>query len=437
MSTAENNRRVACVDSLRISPHEESEILAELSQQPVGAAGGAGRAMPTAATAKERRRNNRVPFLSEAGLFVQMKHPGGSVANYLVRTRNLSPTGIAFLHGSFVYTGTTCVLALHDKSGKIMGIDGRVVRCQHVRGHVHDIGVRFSAPIDLNQFLLDTNAKPGSAGADDAPGAASNPDPSAGDGRASEELPKLAGHVLCAEENETDAELLKFYLESLGVTVTLVAGGLEALDYLEGRKFDAVITAVWLTGMTGVELAEAARASGFKKPIIALTADDRIETRVEALNRGCTDLLTKPYGVEQLVRVLGAHLPRAKPAGPAVEPLPSDMWCNVKMRPLIAKFVARLDGDVREIDRLTSAGPGSVELLGKLCMGLKGSAGSFGYPKISRIAAGLTELVLIDNSLAREKVKAAVAELTKLSMAAAVFIEKESGPGAVPTRAAG
>ena len=47
------------------------------------------------------------------------------------------------------------------------------------------------------------------------------------------------------------------------------------------------------------------------------------------------------------------------------------------------------------------------------------------------------ELVLADNSVARDKVRAAVVELNKLSAAAAAFVEKESGPGALGARAAG
>ena len=415
-------RRIECVDSLRISPREESEIISELAQ--TGGISGAA-----AAASKDRRKNDRVPYLNQAGLFVQMKHPGGSVVNYLVRTRNLSPTGIAFLHGSFVYTGTACVLALHDKDGKMVGVDGKVVRCQHVRGHVHDIGVRFARSLEVKQFLI---TPPGAAGAADASS-------SGGAAQTSEELPKFSGNVLCAEENASDAELLKFYLESLGVNVTVVASGLEALDYLEGRKFDAVMTAAWLPGMTGPELAEAARAAGYTKPIIALSADDRYEIKVEALARGCTELLSKPYTAEQLVRVMAAHLPRAAavpaPADTA-SPIVSEMWGNTKMRPLIRKFVVRLFADVREIQRLTSSGTEpSAELLGKLCMGLKGSAGSFGYPQISKLAHRLTELVLAcdgDNAVAGDlQVKEAVAALVKLTAAARVFIEKDpaGGPG--------
>jgi CheY-like chemotaxis protein len=414
-------RRIECVDSLRLSPREQSEIISELSQ---------GSAVPgAAASSKERRHNGRVPYLNEAGLFVQMKHPGGSVVNYLVRTRNLSPTGIAFLHGSFVYTGTACVLALHDAQGKMVGVEGKVVRCQHVRGHVHDIGVRFGKELELNRFVIapagdKTTSVTTTAGAEDA----------GVSGQISEELPKFSGNVLCAEENASDAELLKFYLESLGVAVTVVSSGLEALDYLEGRKFDAVMAAVWLPGMTGPEVAEAARAAGFTKPIIALTADDRYEIKIEALARGCTELLSKPFTAEQLVRVLEAHLPRAAAtpnAGPAVEPLPSEMWGNARMRPLITKFVARLAADVREIERLTkAAGAPSADLLGKLCMGLKGTAGGFGYPKISKIAQGLTELVLAEGADTGEQVRAAVVELARLSAAAAAFLDNERASSA-------
>jgi CheY-like chemotaxis protein len=418
-------RRIECVDSLRITPREETEIISELSQS--GAVPG------TSVSSKERRQNGRVPYLNQSGLFVQMKHPGGSVVNYLVRTRNLSPTGIAFLHGSFVYTGTACVLALHDKDGKMVGIDGKVVRCQHVRGHVHDIGVRFARPLELKQFLIRGESK----------GQTSSP--SAGAGQTSEELPRFAGTVLCAEENASDTELLKFYLESLGLGVTVVSSGLEALDYLEGKKFDVLIVAVSLPGMSGPDLAEAARGAGFTSPIIALSADDRCETKVEALARGCTDLLAKPYTAEQLVRLLAAHLPRAAAtgSGPAeVKPLASEMWGNTKMRPLIRKFVARLFADVREIQRLTfgatAAPTASPDLVGKLCMGLKGSAGSFGYPTISKVAQRLTELVLTDAAGASERqIKDAVAELVRLTAAANAFIEigKESGkaPAGPPT----
>ena len=414
-----DQRRIECVDSLRISPREESEIISELAQ--TGGISGAA-----AASSKDRRKNDRVPYLNQAGLFVQMKHPGGSVVNYLVRTRNLSPTGIAFLHGSFVYTGTACVLALHDKDGKMVGVDGKVVRCQHVRGHVHDIGVRFNRPLELKQFLLTpADSKPSEAASAGA----------AGGEQTSEELPRFVGSVLCAEENASDAELLKFYLESLGVTVTLVNSGLEAFDYLEGRKFDALMVAVWLPGMSGPDLAEAARGAGFIKPIIAISADDRYEIKVEALARGCTDLLPKPYNAEQLVRVLAAHLPRAASAGAGgekseVKPLASEMWGNAKMQPLIRKFVARLSADVKEIQRLTSAVKApSADLLGKLCMGIKGSAGSFGYPTISKVAQSLTDLVLADAPAASDRqVQDAVAELLRLSEAANAFIENPKAP---------
>jgi CheY-like chemotaxis protein len=401
-----DRRRIECVDSLRISPREENDIIAELAQ---------GSAMPTAQTSKERRLNNRVPYLNEAGLFVQMRHPGGSVVNYLVRTRNLSPTGIAFLHGSFVYNGTACVLALHDRNGKMVGIEGKVVRCKLVRGHVHDVGVRFNRTLDLQQFASEGQI----AAAAVAAAAVTTPE-------TSEELPRFNGSVLCAEENASDAELFKFYLESLGVTVTVVSSGLEALDYIERQKFDAIVAAVWLPGMSGTELAEAARGAGFTNPFIALTADDRYEMKVEALARGCTDILTKPYSAESLVRLLSAHLSKAAPSAADVKTLASEMWSNVKMRPLITKFVSRLAAEVKEIERLTSGDQAvPVELLAKLTMGIKGSAGNFGYPTISKTAQRLTDLVLAQGTPA-EHLKATAANLVHLSAAATAFLEKEA-----------
>lgn len=401
-----DRRRIECVDSLRISPREESDIISELAQ---------GNALPTAQTSKERRLNDRVPYLSAAGLFVQMRHPGGSVVNYLVRTRNLSPTGIAFLHGSFVYNGTSCVLALHDRNGKMVGVEGKVVRCKHVRGHVHDIGVRFGRTLDLQRFATQGQIAAAAVAAAAVPTA-----------ETSEELPRFNGNVLCAEEDANDAELLKFYLESLGVKVTIVSSGLEALEYIERQKFDAIIAAVWLPGMSGTELAEAARGAGFTNTFIALTADDRCEMRVEAMARGCTDVLTKPYSAETLVRVLTAHLPKAALSAADVKLMGSEMWSNEKMRPLITKFVARLAAEVKEIERLTSGEQTvPVELLAKLSMGIKGSAGNFGYPAISKSAQRLTDLILAQGAPA-DRLKAAAMDLAYLSAAATAFVEKET-----------
>src|SRR5437868_1999499 len=112
--------------SLRLSEKEELEILSSLEY-------GHGNSVVN------QRRQNRLPYVHRASLVIQMCHSGASQLNYLLRARNLSAEGIGFLHGSFVYTGTACVVSLLNKQGKPVRIEGRVVRCKHVRKHVHEV----------------------------------------------------------------------------------------------------------------------------------------------------------------------------------------------------------------------------------------------------------------------------------------------------------
>jgi CheY-like chemotaxis protein/HPt (histidine-containing phosphotransfer) domain-containing protein len=353
-------RKTGYVDSLRMSAREHADILNELD------------AHQAQALDDDRRHEQRLRFSQQALLFVQIRHPGGTAGNYLVRTRNLSRTGIGFLHGSFVYTGTACTVALRSVDKAVVAVEGRVVRCNHVRGHVHEVGVHFDKPIRLRQFL-----------GREAP-------PETADSHSSE-LPKLAGRVLCIDDAVADQDLLKFHLENLGLHCDLVADPLDALSRAESAKYDLVLTSLSLPGgMSGFALADALRTSGYAGPVIAMTADERDATRIDALQRGFASFLAKPYRFEDLLRLLLQHLTPLS-AGTS-EVLTSELWSDVAMRPLIRRFLQRLAGQSQEIQRLANT-PGSEPVFRKLCTELKGSAGSYGYPTISQAAHDL-----LDNS---------------------------------------
>lgn len=373
--------RSDCRDSLRMSPKEQDEILSELE----------GRSARQRSS--ERRTDERLRYVQSALLFLQVRHPGGTTSNYLVRTRNLSKTGIGFLHGSFLYSGTPCTVSLRTPQNKFVDVEGTVVRCSHVRGHIHDVGVKFVKPVKLRDFM-------GQA-------APINPEETV-----STELPQLTGKVLHIEDSPDDQDLLKFHLESLGVSVHMVPSALEALEVISSIDFDLIISGIWLPGMSEGEIAQMLRQTKYKGPIIALTADERDETRIEALERGCTAVLTKPYRFEDLLHLLTLYLrPAPNQAKKADGPIVSEKWGDVLMRPLITRFLGRLDGQLAQIQRLIGVS-GTEPLVQKLCMDLKGSAGGFGFPQISKASAGLLEL-LMDNPQLNE-VHRSVDELATL-----------------------
>ena len=61
---------------------------------------------------------------------------------------DLSPNGMAFLHCSFLYPGSTIAATLRTRDGEQMSVTGKVMRCEHVSGRVHEVGVKLDHAID-------------------------------------------------------------------------------------------------------------------------------------------------------------------------------------------------------------------------------------------------------------------------------------------------
>jgi hypothetical protein len=92
-------------------------------------------------------------MMTQPTLEVSVMHPAGNQVDFLVRPHNLSRSGIAFLHGQFLYPGTPVQLKLRSTTGWTYEMTGEVVYCRVARGMVHEVGLRFSAAIDPAQFL--------------------------------------------------------------------------------------------------------------------------------------------------------------------------------------------------------------------------------------------------------------------------------------------
>ncbi len=98
------------------------------------------------------RRHERVPYRNMPRFAVLVQQPGGNWSGYIVRSRNLSESGVGFFHGSFLHDDARCVVLLRHADGK-QQIPGRVRRCQHLRGMLYDIGVEFDETVDPARFL--------------------------------------------------------------------------------------------------------------------------------------------------------------------------------------------------------------------------------------------------------------------------------------------
>ena len=132
--------RTEFFDLVRLPPEAREILLASLETDSSDAA------------TRHGRRSTRHPFRGEMMPFVVMQ-PGGSVGAYLVLTRNLSSGGLAMIHGGYLHPGTKCRMMLATVHGQNVVIGGRVRRCRHIKGNLHEIGVEFNAPVIPEEFV--------------------------------------------------------------------------------------------------------------------------------------------------------------------------------------------------------------------------------------------------------------------------------------------
>jgi len=117
--------------------------------------------------------------------------------------------------------------------------------------------------------------------------------------------------ILICEDEEHLALGLRFNLENAGYQVLLVPSGEEALKALGEGEFDLAILDVMLPGShNGFDVARAIRREGNFMPIIMLTAREAVQDRVEGLDAGADDYLTKPFDLDELMARVRGHLRR-------------------------------------------------------------------------------------------------------------------------------
>ena len=112
--------------------------------------------------------------------------------------------------------------------------------------------------------------------------------------------------LLLAEDEIRMAKALTELLRLEKYDVDHVADGLSALDAIEGGVYDVIVLDVMMPGMNGFEVAKRARKRGVKTPILMLTAKGELDDKVEGLDSGADDYLTKPFMSKELLARLRA-----------------------------------------------------------------------------------------------------------------------------------
>lgn len=112
--------------------------------------------------------------------------------------------------------------------------------------------------------------------------------------------------LLLAEDEKAMARALKELLKQEKYDVDHFADGTGALEALEDGVYDVAVLDVMMPGLNGFEVARRARKKGIKTPILMLTARGELGDKVEGLDSGADDYLTKPFAPAELMARLRA-----------------------------------------------------------------------------------------------------------------------------------
>ncbi len=219
----------------------------------------------------------------------------------------------------------------------------------------------------------------------------------------------FTGRVLVAEDNPSNQMLIKIMLRKMGLDVSIVENGQQAVDRACDEQFDMIFMDMQMPVMNGYEAAAALRKKKITVPIIALTADAMKGDAEKCIIAGCDDYLPKPINRKNLEKVMAGYLDAtplesagAQQCPPAVEQRTPPPACDDSV--LISsladdpELVQVLDIFIDMLpEMLDSIGAAwresNMETLKRHVHELKGAGGSAGFPIVMQHAAHVENIV--------------------------------------------
>jgi signal transduction histidine kinase/DNA-binding NarL/FixJ family response regulator len=214
-------------------------------------------------------------------------------------------------------------------------------------------------------------------------------------------IARISGRILLAEDGSDNRNLLSCYLQSAGGEVTPAENGriaceLELSARQADKPFDLVVLDMQMPELDGYGAASKMRASGFKGPIVALTAHAMADDREKCIRSGCSDYLSKPVDRGRLIQVVAQNMgltqaPDDPPAGAGEEnPMESIEARETRedqaiLQKFLPQFIEHLPGQVAQIEAMLRQR--SVDQLARAVHQIKGTAGMYGFPEVSDLAA--------------------------------------------------
>jgi two-component system, OmpR family, KDP operon response regulator KdpE len=121
-----------------------------------------------------------------------------------------------------------------------------------------------------------------------------------------------SGSLLIVDDERAIRLSLRTILENFGFDIVEAARGEEALSLVRSSRFDAVLLDINMPGIGGIEVCRMMRKASPRLPIVMLTVQGSEDRKVEALDAGADDYITKPFQLRELTARLRAAVRRNK-----------------------------------------------------------------------------------------------------------------------------
>lgn len=261
-------------DTLRLKPKEVEELLTELNRAPTS----------EGATMRQHKRW----ALQSQRIVMTVPDKYGHRQHLLAVPQNLSVDGMSVIVGGFMHTGTRVAVTLRRIDGRAEAISGKVVRCTHIRGHVHTLGLRFERSIAPRDYFIEqSNAYVFNAERVD--------------------VSALSGRVLIFSADKAEQRLLATYFEGSKLDLMYADTRDSAMSAMEDEP-DLVLADHEQPEGDGIEFVLAMRGEGHTAPVVLMTVSRDPELRHAAIAGGASEMLFKPVAQDLVLQAAAEFL---------------------------------------------------------------------------------------------------------------------------------
>ena len=197
-----------------------------------------------------------------------------------------------------------------------------------------------------------------------------------------DEIYKLSGRVLLAEDNPDNQKLISMFINKTGANVTIAMNGEEAVQKALLHNYDLILMDMQMPVLDGLEAVKKLRYSGYLKPVVMLTANVVEKNRQICLEAGADDFLSKPIETSMFFRTLNKYL--SKSSVDIVAENQKALMESESYKKIAEEFIAHIPTQIALLAKAIES-EDWVEI-DRVSHSLKGMGGSFGYAKITELA---------------------------------------------------